>query len=146
MSGDPNADEGVMSPVQYWHARAEKAEAREAVLCKQIDDEAAHAYKRIKQLEREGDAALRWVDDLQADMYINCVYCGHRYGPDSEVPATMADALKEHVESCPKHPMSELRATIESVKALVERWRKTHLGVGGVMADQLEAALEGVKR
>ena len=27
-------------------------------------------------------AMLRqWIDDLQSGMYINCVYCGHRYGP-----------------------------------------------------------------
>ena len=50
------------------------------------------------------------VHDLQSGMFINCVYCGHRYGPKDEVPCTMADALKEHVERCPKHPMSALRA------------------------------------
>jgi len=43
-------------------------------------------------------------------MYINCVYCGHRYGPDDEVPATMAEVLKEHIEQCPEHPMSALKA------------------------------------
>ncbi len=51
-----------------------------------------------------------WVNDLQADMYINCVYCGHRYGPDDEVPAAMADTLKEHIAQCPEHPMSKLTA------------------------------------
>ena len=50
-------------------------------------------------------------------MYINCVYCGHRYGPSDEVPASMADVLKEHVEQCPQHPMSALRAKLD---ALVE--------------------------
>ena len=55
----------------------------------------------------------RWIDDLQAGMYINCVYCGHRYGPEDEVPASMADVLKEHVESCPDHPMSKLKAELE---------------------------------
>jgi DNA-directed RNA polymerase subunit RPC12/RpoP len=51
----------------------------------------------------------RWIDDLQSGMYINCVYCGHRYGPNDEVPASMADVLKEHVEQCPEHPMSKLK-------------------------------------
>lgn len=60
-------------------------------------------------VEAERDKLQQWVHDLQAGMYINCVYCGHRYGPDDEVPATMAQALKEHVEQCPKHPMSSLR-------------------------------------
>lgn len=58
-----------------------------------------------------------WVDDLQAGMYINCVYCGHRYGPEDEVPATMADVLKEHIEQCPKHPMSELKNRAEAAEA-----------------------------
>lgn len=51
----------------------------------------------------------QWVNDCQAGMYINCVYCGHRYGPDDEVSATMADVLKKHVEHCLLHPMSHLR-------------------------------------
>jgi len=54
-----------------------------------------------------------WIDDLQSGMYINCVYCGHRYGPDDEVPASMADILKEHVANCPKHPMSQLKKALE---------------------------------
>lgn len=50
-----------------------------------------------------------WVNDLQSNMYINCVYCGHRYGPSDEVPGSMADILKHHIEQCPKHPMSKLK-------------------------------------
>lgn len=53
-----------------------------------------------------------WVNDLQSGMYVNCVYCGHRYGPEDQVPTSMADALKQHVEQCPKHPMSLLRAEL----------------------------------
>ncbi len=64
---------------------------------------------RICTLERENERLLQWVHDLQSGMYINCVYCGHRYGPNDEVPATMADVLKEHIEVCPEHPMSRLK-------------------------------------
>jgi Zn ribbon nucleic-acid-binding protein len=63
----------------------------------------------------ERDKLQQWVHDLQAGTYINCVYCGHRYGPDDEVPATMADVLKEHIEQCPKHPMSALKADLETM-------------------------------
>ena len=73
------------------------------------------------ELERLQD----WVNDLQAGMFINCVYCGHRYGPDSEVPATMADVLKEHIAQCPKHPMlaltEENRALREKLETAEER-------------------------
>ena len=63
-----------------------------------------HNWKtEIKRLQDQ-------VNDLHSGMYINCVYCGHRYGPQDKVPASMADVLKKHVEQCPKHPMSELKA------------------------------------
>ncbi len=70
--------------------------------------------QRIERLQN-------WVNDLQAGMYINCVYCGHRYGPDDEVPATMADVLKEHISKCPEHPMSAQTQRIEQLEeALLE--------------------------
>jgi len=56
------------------------------------------------------------VDDLQSGMYVNCVYCGFRYGPKETTPVTMADALKEHVERCEEHPMSKLRKENEELK------------------------------
>ncbi len=58
----------------------------------------------------EIDRLQQWVNDLQSGMYVNCVYCGHRYGPEDNVPSSMAEALKLHVEQCPKHPMSALKA------------------------------------
>ena len=56
-----------------------------------MNSELMAARERIARLEK-------WVDDLQSGMYINCVYCGHRYGPKDEVPTTMADVLKKHIE------------------------------------------------
>jgi hypothetical protein len=63
---------------------------------------------RILELEQH-------VADLQSGMYINCVYCGHRYGPRETTAATlpeaktqtMADALTEHISTCPKHPLAK---------------------------------------
>lgn len=63
----------------------------------------------------------KWVADLQSGMYINCVYCGHRYGPADKVPSTMADALKAHVEQCPQHPMSELKKDAARYRWLLKR-------------------------
>jgi hypothetical protein len=57
-----------------------------------------------------------WVNDLQSGMYINCVYCGHRYGPNSEVPASMADVLRKHIEQCPEHPMLTLKKENQELK------------------------------
>lgn len=66
-----------------------------------------------------------WVADLQSGMYVNCVYCGHRYGPNSTTPVTMADALKAHIEQCPQHPMSALKVENMGLRAIVDRLPKT---------------------
>jgi len=64
----------------------------------------------IKSRDKEISMLQKWINDLQSGMYINCVYCGHRYGASEDVPASMADILKEHIENCPRHPMSALKA------------------------------------
>lgn len=69
-----------------------------------------------QELRAEIDQLKEWVNDLQSGMYINCVYCGHRYGPNTEVPASMADVLKKHIAHCPKHPMSQLKQELETLK------------------------------
>jgi len=56
-----------------------------------------------------------WVSDCQSGMYINCVYCGHRYGPREDTPVAMADVLREHCEQCPDHPLSAAKAEIEKL-------------------------------
>jgi len=59
-------------------------------------------------------------------MYINCVYCGHRYGPQDKVPGSMAFTLKEHVKKCPKHPMAILYAVCEQLRddtSLPYKWQ-----------------------
>lgn len=62
-----------------------------------------------------------WVNDLQSGMYINCVYCGHRYGPSETTAASMADVLKKHVEQCPKHPMSALKKRVAALRRRVAK-------------------------
>jgi hypothetical protein len=58
-----------------------------------------------------------WVNDLQSETYVNCVYCGHRYGPNPCTPVAMADILKEHIEQCPQHPMGALKKQVEQLEA-----------------------------
>lgn len=61
-----------------------------------------------------------WIDRLQAGKVVTCVYCGHEYGPDPGTPTSKADQLKAHIEACPDHPMSALRAKLAiAVEALV---------------------------
>jgi hypothetical protein len=71
------------------------------------------------KLEWQGEEIARlrnWIADLQSGMFINCVYCGHRYGPDPGTPVAMADVLKAHIEVCPEHPASKLKAALVDAK------------------------------
>jgi hypothetical protein len=66
---------------------------------------------------RDELARLRqWVHDLQSGMYVNCVYCGYRYGPNGDTAVTMQDALYAHVRSCPKHPLAKAEANLDCIR------------------------------
>lgn len=80
--------------------------------------------KRRIEMEEETDRLHRWVSDLQRGTYVNCVYCGHRYGPESDTPSSMADVLKEHIEQCTEHPMSKLKQEFEQLKAQAAEMRE----------------------
>jgi hypothetical protein len=75
----------------------------------------------FKELEEENKGLLQWIADLQSGMYINCVYCGHRYPPGT--PDVRDDVLYEHIKKCPKHPLSKALNEIEKLKALIERYK-----------------------
>jgi DNA-directed RNA polymerase subunit RPC12/RpoP len=76
---------------------------------------------KIETPQAEISRLKRWIDDLQSGMYINCVYCGHRYGPRDKVPTSMADALKLHISECVKHPMHEVLETLKAGSDLIGR-------------------------
>ena len=80
----------------------------------------------LDEARRELERLSTWVNDLQSGMYVNCVYCGHRYGPQKDTPVTMADTLKAHIETCPKHPLSEALAG-------VARWNTLALGLASAL-------------
>lgn len=71
---------------------------------------------RIALMTQELERLQRWVNDLQSGMYINCVYCGHQYGPKENTPVSMADVLKAHIAVCPQHPMSALRRELDELQ------------------------------
>ena len=63
-----------------------------------------------KELLEEIDRLNQWIHDCQSGMYINCVYCGFRYGREGKVAPTMQQALYDHIAVCPKHPLSKANA------------------------------------
>ena len=68
-------------------------------------------------LKKENKRLEAWIDDLQSGMYINCVYCGHRYGPDDDVKIPMRGQLEKHIEQCPKHPLSKAKAELSTLRS-----------------------------
>ena len=91
---------------------------RDCPLCEAVVDR-QNLVDRMLGAEAEIVKLRQWVDDLQSGMYINCAYCGHRYGPDDEVPATMTEALYEHIARCPEHPLSRCKAENEKLRAVL---------------------------
>ena len=81
-------------------------------------------------LRRDNASLKQWVNDLQSGMYINCVYCGHRYGPKKNTPVSMADVLKAHVEQCPRHPMFALKQENQRLCKENEALREQRQGQG----------------
>lgn len=74
----------------------------------------------IEELKAEVGQFQSWVNGLQSGMYINCGYCGHRYGPNEDTPVAMADVLKAHIEKCPKHPLAHAKKKIRLLESMVE--------------------------
>jgi len=77
-----------------------------------------------------------WVNDLHSQMFINCVYCGHRYGPNPGTPVSMSDILTTHIETCPEHPMSKLKTDntrlterIRELEDTLSDWQRSHEGI-----------------
>jgi len=73
----------------------------------------------VEWLIAEVERLQQWVNDLQSRMFINCVYCGHRYGPDPGTPVAMADILRQHIEICPKHPLSRMKSRAEKAEGRI---------------------------
>jgi hypothetical protein len=101
-------------------------------------------YPKPRETDAEKIARLEgWVNDLQKGMFINCVYCGHRYGPESEIPASMADVLKRHIAVCPHHPMSKLIETLSWIAGRLRNYQGENAAteLAKDMADHIDAIL-----
>jgi len=73
--------------------------------------------QELEEHKKEVERLNLWVRDLQDGGFVNCVYCGHRYGPSDSTPVALADALKQHVASCTAHPMAGLVTALREIAA-----------------------------
>ena len=88
-----------------------------------------------------------WVSDLSAGVYVNCVYCGHRYGPAQTTPVAMAEVLKAHVAECPEHPMSSVVDALRDLNAAIDVASESlciETAMGSTQLAKARAAAEGV--
>jgi hypothetical protein len=85
-----------------------------------------------------------WISDLQSGMYVNCVYCGHRYGPEKDTPVAMAEILKRHVAQCPEHPMSKLKELLVAASHGLRSYQFGNAApdLAEEMADAIDAKLK----
>lgn len=72
----------------------------------------------LKAARHEINRLQNWVNDLQSNMCINCIYCGYRAGHQGE--DVSANTLTQHVEECPKHPLKVARDRIVELEKRVE--------------------------
>ena len=76
-----------------------------------------------EELEVENKRLEEWIDDLQSGMWVNCVYCGHRYGPQKNVTPTMRKQLEQHVTKCPKHPLAQALKEVYLLTSERDDWK-----------------------
>lgn len=72
--------------------------------------------KQIEELQEKLAQMEQWIDDLQSGLYVNCVYCGYNFGQKDAVDESMRTSLQNHMETCPKHPMSILKQRNEKLE------------------------------
>ena len=69
-------------------------------------------HEEIKELNN-------WINDLQAGMYVNCVYCGYRFS-NPEVFPTIQEVLHEHMENCSKHPLFKANQELKRLNSIIK--------------------------
>ncbi len=136
------ADASALAQIKERHAYDEKSGCYADFRTADIVYAACHTDRAT--LIAMVEAAQQWVADLQSGMYVNCVYCGHRYGPNETTPVTMADVLKEHIEQCPSHPLSEANAELALMTVNFEAQLKRNYELSGEIKDAA-SALEAMR-
>lgn len=88
----------------------------------------------------------RWIADLHTGTSINCVYCGHNYGPSATTPVAMADVLKAHIAQCPEHPMSGLIAALTAASHALKSYANGNAApeLAASVAEKADEALAAV--
>jgi hypothetical protein len=82
----------------------------------QLESNIRFLNDRVTSQSEEITRLNQWIADLQSGMYINCVYCGHRYEPGT--PDVRDKVLYDHIKQCPKHPLSKAMEVVQGLADL----------------------------
>ena len=94
----------------------------------------------IAELRTEIMRLNKFCDDLQEKIYVNCAYCGHRYGPRHTTKRAMTDLIKDHIRQCKRHPLRRALANVRTYGRHLSRCQ--HLQLKGPCTCGFAAALE----
>lgn len=73
------------------------------------------AIQQIEKQDIEIERLRKWVDNLQDDRVVTCVYCGHEYPPGTGTAQEII--LTNHIKNCPDHPLRAAESEIERLRA-----------------------------
>jgi flagellar hook-length control protein FliK len=81
-------------------------------------------------------------------MYVNCVYCGYRYGREKDTPVAMAEILKHHIAQCADHPLTRAIAMLQAASHALRSYQHGNSAPdlaeeGADAIDKLVAELSG---
>lgn len=85
---------------------------------KDINPDIKWMYERIEFQKKKEKRLMQWIVDLLSGKYVNCVYCGHRYGPTDTTPTSMSEILTEHIKHCEHHPLNTAITVIERLLSM----------------------------
>ena len=85
-----------------------------------LGSELEWAFNKINFQEKEIKRLMKWIADLLSNRYVNCVYCGHRYGKTEDTLSSMSEVLYEHIKECEYHPLAEAREIIRILLPFIE--------------------------
>jgi len=116
-----------------WKTLQDEIEYK-SIKCDELEEE-------NKELKKEIESLKKWISDLQSGLYINCVYCGHRYPPGT--PDVRDKVLYEHIKECPKHPLSKVRKLLHDTWIMIENATKIDFSNGNVYMGSDEGNVRG---
>ena len=92
-------------------------------LKKQATTDRSHYYtgEACDRAIREIHKLRSWVNDLQSQLFLNCVYCGHRTDPEDYHEQEVWQVLQEHAEQCEHHPMYTLKQKMLGFESFIQQ-------------------------